>query len=192
MRDLIRQYESTIKRINRRIEKLRQRYSQLEEQYSRNKESVDVDEWNQIKVSLQYLNSMVKDMVYSVCIMEEYLPIEERTRNNKLHENYSRQILNKRNIVGYVPEGGLQVDNPEDLACNVMLQEKLNDVIQLLLSEKQWETLVMYYIYDMNQEEIARELGVGRTTIAMRLKDSIEILRDSELLQEYIDEYSRN
>ena len=178
MKRLIQEYEDTISLISKEINKLRILYQEAKEN----------QEKNSIKVQIQHYNSMVRDMIYSICMMEEYLPSEERHRLNQLHDSYSKQALDKRNIVGYVPEGGLKVNDPADLACNIILQEKLNEVIQLILSEKQWETLVLYYIYDMSQEEIARELGVERSTIAKRLKSSIEVLRGSELLWQYIQE----
>jgi len=188
MRKIIQEYEITIKKINKKIEELRQKLKVFKEQFHKDPDSVDMDKWNQAKVSLQHLNSMVRDMVYSIHIMEEYLPFEEQTRNNKLCENYSKQILDKRSVVGYVPDGGIKIDNPEDLACNIILQEKLNEIIKTLLSYKQWETLVMYYIYGMTQKEIAKELSIDRSTVAKRLASSIEILRESELLKEYINE----
>lgn len=188
MRKIIQEYEITIKKINKKIEELRQKLKVFKEQFHKDPDSVDMDKWNQAKVSLQHLNSMVRDMIYSIHIMEEYLPFEEQTRNNKLCENYSKQILDKRSVVGYVPDGGIKIDNPEDLACNIILQEKLNEIIKTLLSYKQWETLVMYYIYGMTQKEIAKELSIDRSTVAKRLASSIEILRESELLKEYINE----
>jgi RNA polymerase sigma factor (sigma-70 family) len=180
MQELIDEYEQTIRQINRYTNKLRQERNECEDQYRK----------SQIKNSTEHLNSMARDMIFSVQMMEEYIDYDDRHRLHSVDEQYRKQIANNRCIVGYVPEGGMDVENPADLACNVALQDALQDVIQILLSDRQQQVVKLYYFDGYTQEEIAKQLNTSQQNVAARLKDAINVLRNSELFRQYIKKYS--
>jgi len=142
---------------------------------------------HQLQTQIGILNAVEKDLFSTICEIEEYLSWEQREYLHRRNENYRKNIYNSRREEGFVPKGRLGGFTTEEIFCNAELRENLLDIINTILTPKQFEIIYLYYFSDYTQEEIARKLNLERNSVHTHLQRSIEKIRQSELFLNFLE-----
>lgn len=191
MYNMYEEYEKSLKGLKRIIHKRQKRNAELAnkdrnigEQYIFNKNMIDIT----------LMNEMTRDLEYSMEKIEMYLDYDDRKRLHKKAKKISDDILSPYTLYGLVPDGeevySSDIDNVEDIVCDVELQEEIVDLLDDVLTERQKQVVQMYFWEGMTQEKIARELGISRQAITKITSDSIEILRNYIKSSDFLDFYT--
>lgn len=188
MYNMYEEYEKSLKGLKRTIHKRQKRNAELAnkdrnigEQYIFNKNMIDIT----------LMNEMTRDLEYSMEKIEMYLDYDDRKRLHKKAKKISDDILSPYTLYGLVPDGeeiySSDIDNVEDIVCDVELQEEIVDLLDDVLTDRQKQVVQMYFWGRMTQEKIGEIFGVSRQGINDILMNAIEKLRNCSKITEIME-----
>lgn len=136
---------------------------------------------NKNLVDIRLLNSMIKDVEWTMMEIEGHLPYDGRKLLHKKCHTYSDAVLEIRCETGYNPDGFIKFPpsfDVEKLIANKELQKILIDIMNLLCSDVQRKCVYMYYWENMKQSEIAAELGITQQAVAKNIQKSVQKMQN--------------
>jgi len=170
-------YKETLANEKRIRNKLINRNKDLEKENYENAKYIV----NKNIVDIRILNSIIRDLEWTIIEIESYLPYDKREFLHKQNKNYSNAILEVRSNEGFNPDGMIKFPpsiDVEKLIENEELQKILFDVMKLLCSEMQIKCIYMFYWDNMKQREIADELKISQQAVAKNLQKGIQKMQN--------------
>ena len=182
IKDLYQGYKSSLKSLRKVATSLQFKNQEILQSDTKDYKALYVSQQD-----LSLVNQMIKEVSDILEMLEGYLDLSDREiLQREIKKRNKEKILNKRCIVGYVPEMDIVIEDPQDLISSYYLQDKVTGLVDLLLSEQNAIILKLYFFEFYNQEEISEKLGVSQQLVSKKLNESINILRKSELFEEYL------
>ena len=139
---------------------------------------------------ITHWNSMIRDLEYSMKMIEMYLNFEDRHYLHKEYNDVKSMIYNQNSYEGIVPLEeifGEFIPDTTDIVTRVELQEEVCELLDDVLTERQRQVIDMYFWQNKTQDEIGKLLGVDKSTIHRIIANSLEILRDCIVFDEIMD-----
>lgn len=128
------------------------------------------------------LNGIIFELGESILEMEKYLPrCKQEYLQLKLEKNnkyYSRQPL--------YPEQDTIIKPPESIICSRLDRNRLLNILQNILTPRQYQILFLYYFLGLEQKAIAKKLQLSRPTVTEHLLKAIQRIRESPWVSKLI------
>jgi len=108
----------------------------------------------------------IKEKNEKLMMIEKYLPINKQIITYKtLSKIYKQTFFTENN------------KTIEDIINDKELSEKIDNILYDILTTQQYSCIKLYYGLDMTQNNIAKELGIERTSVKNHLKRAINKIK---------------
>lgn len=131
-----------------------------------------------LKIQLSLAYGMKSDLEYSIKMLEEYLPLNERKFSNREHANIVRKRIDIRSLDGIHPDGELLFPTKiEDKAFDRMLAIDITDDIIACTTERQRAMFLGRVLFNRTQDELACIFNITQPAIHKHIRTACENLK---------------